>query len=190
MNRATKRRWEEMSAALKEQTEIDYKRYRTARGSEYSRSASTPRVDAATQKASDERAASLALTRDRMAAHPNKENLRLPPSDLTQSPPLHSTASSSPTPQSAVSCSPTPREAAQKKAPQAKQGRHPESCQCKGRAAKDSDCQNIARGFREHGDLCLCRGRLQNAWGKTTCMGHQKAREQLEAKNVADPTHI
>ena len=178
-NGATKRRWEETSGALEEQTKTDNKRYTAARSLVYSQGATTPAADAMTQEANKERAASLADIRSSMAAHPNKGNLRLPPSELAQSPPLQSVASSSSTSQPAVSWSPPPPGTIQRAAPQARQGRHHESCQCKGGATKNSDCQNIARGFREHGNLCLCRGKLTGPGGVTRCVELQSRRDSV-----------
>ena len=170
---ATKRRWEETSGALEEQTKTDNKIYKAARAAVHSkaRGASASRAAAVTQKANEEWAASLADIRSSMAAYPNKENLRLPPSELTQSPPLYAAASSSPTTQPAAACSPTLPGTSQKTVPRATQGRprHPENCQCKGRATRDSECQNIARGLREHGGKCICGGRL----GMTICVRYQ-----------------
>ena len=168
---AKEKRWEETSCALEEQTKTDNKRYDLARRSVYYQGAATPAVDAVTQEANEERTASLADTSSSMAAHPNKGNLRLPPSALAQSPPLYAAASSSPTTQPAAACSPTLPGTSQKTVPRATQGRprHPENCQCKGRATRDSECQNIARGLREHGGKCICGGRL----GMTICVRYQ-----------------
>ena len=75
---ATKRRWEETSGALKEQTKTDNKIYKAARAAVHSkaRGASASRAAAVTQKANEERAASLADIRQLCCNGGHPEELR------------------------------------------------------------------------------------------------------------------